>query len=289
MKLSISNIAWEACYDHEMYALMEKYRFEGLEIAPTRIFPEHPYDKISEAEDFSRWIYEKYGLVISSMQSILYGRNERIFGSDEECTALYDYMLKAIDFAAATDCGNLVFGCPRNRTLMEGEDPETAVKFFYGLAEYAASKNTAIGFEANPVIYNTNFINDTASAFEFVEKVRNYEADSLDGLTTDLVGNVVDITVGKPVSDGFKVNLDLGTMIYNQEEADVIKGWGHDISHVHISEPQLKPIEKRKLHEEIRDILIAEDYKGFISIEMGRCDSIYSIEKTMDYVKEIFS
>lgn len=288
MKLSVSNIAWDAGYDNEMYALLEKYRFDGLEIAPTRIFPEHPYERLREAESFSQWIYEKHGLVISSMQSILYGHSERIFGSDNERTILYDYMLKAVDFAAVTGCGNLVFGCPRNRTLMEGEDPDTAVEFFSGLAEYAASKNIAIGFEANPVIYNTNFINDTASAFEFIEKVRNYGVNASEGLTSDLVKNTDGVNVGKTVSGGLKVNLDLGTMIYNNEDADIIKGKVHEISHVHISEPQLKPIEKRKIHEEIRDILTAEDYKGFISIEMGKGDSIYTIEKTIDYINRIF-
>ena len=289
MKLSVSNIAWDEEYDDKMYALLEKYRFEGLEIAPTRIFPDHPYDRLKEAKSFSLWLYEKYGLVISSMQSILYGRTERIFGSDNERTELYDYMLKAIDFAGTINCGNLVFGCPKNRALMDGEDPETAVKFFHGLAEYTASRNTAIGFEANPVIYNTNFINDTSSVFEFIEKVINHEVNVSEGLNMDLAGNTDDIAVGKTVSIGLKVNLDLGTMIFNNEDADIIRGKVYEISHVHISEPKLKPIEKRKLHEEICDILRSEDYKGFISIEMGKCESIYIIEKTMDYIKETFS
>ena len=289
MRLSVSNIAWDEKNDYEMYALLEKYRFEGLEIAPTRIFPEHPYDRLKEAGAFSSWLYEKYGLVISSMQSILYGRSERIFGSDKERTELYDYMLKAIDFAGTINCGNLVFGCPKNRVLMDGEDPETAVKFFNGLAEYAASRNTTIGFEANPVIYNTNFINDTASAFEFIKKVMNHEVNVSEGLNMDLAGNTDDIAAEDAVSIGLKVNLDLGTMIFNHEDADIIRGKVYEICHVHISEPQLKPIEKRKLHEEIRDILISEDYKGFISIEMGKCESIYSIEETMDYIKETFS
>ena len=42
MNLSISNIAWKAEYDSEMYKYLETTGFNGLEIAPTRIFPENP-------------------------------------------------------------------------------------------------------------------------------------------------------------------------------------------------------------------------------------------------------
>lgn len=38
MKLSISNIGWDAEQDEAVYRLMGAYGFSGLEIAPTRIF-----------------------------------------------------------------------------------------------------------------------------------------------------------------------------------------------------------------------------------------------------------
>ena len=50
MKLSISNIGWEKKNDTEVYRMMKEYGFVGLEIAPTRIFPENPYEKNKEAE-----------------------------------------------------------------------------------------------------------------------------------------------------------------------------------------------------------------------------------------------
>lgn len=78
MKLSISNIGWTEEQDHAVYTLMQKYGFIGLEIAPTRIFPVTPYDKLSEANSWSVNLREKYGFVISSMQSIWYGRQEKI-------------------------------------------------------------------------------------------------------------------------------------------------------------------------------------------------------------------
>ena len=49
MKLSISNIAWKSEDDFKVYKLMKKYEYKGLEIAPTRIFSEQPYKKLTEA------------------------------------------------------------------------------------------------------------------------------------------------------------------------------------------------------------------------------------------------
>ena len=43
MKFSITNIAWTSEYDEQMYHAMKNSGFTGLEIAPTRIYPEHPY------------------------------------------------------------------------------------------------------------------------------------------------------------------------------------------------------------------------------------------------------
>ena len=116
--------------------------------------------------------------------------------------------------------------------------------------------------EANPPIYNTNFINDTISAIKLIEQVG---------------------------SDGFKLNLDLGTVIQNRENLSELIGKVSIIIQVHISEPGLKPVEERKLHSELRDILVKENYQGFVSIEMGKVDDIYLLEEKMKYVKEIFS
>jgi len=47
--LAISNIAWSADQDKDVYELMKKYGFSGLEIAPTRIFPVAPYEDLNAA------------------------------------------------------------------------------------------------------------------------------------------------------------------------------------------------------------------------------------------------
>ena len=261
MNLAISNIAWTAEMDTQIYNLMKKYGFSGLEIAPTRIFPIAPYDKREEAQNWCKELNVNYGFSVVSMQSIWFGRQERIFGSAEERQILLDYTKNSICFAEIMGCNNLVFGCPKNRNILAGSNPNEAISFFKKLGDYAAEHGTVIGMEANPPIYNTNYINDTASAINLIREVK---------------------------SCGFLLNLDVGTMICNNENVDILRGNVSLINHVHISEPNLKPIEKRKLHSELRQVLTTEGYKDFVSIEMGRVDDIRILEEKMSYVRSIF-
>lgn len=261
MKLSISNIAWDAEMDDDVYRLMNQYGFCGLEIAPTRIFPEQPYLRLGDAARWSRDLKSRYGFIVSSMQSIWFGRSEKIFGDLGARRTLIDYTKKAIDFASIIGCKNLVFGCPRNRIIPDNADINIALEFFKELGDYAKEKGTALSMEPNPPIYNTNFINYTSEAIDLIKEVS---------------------------SDGFLLNLDIGTMIYNEEKIEILSENIKYIRHIHISEPGLNEIKEREIHKELKRILSIENYDGFVSIEMKRQDKITNIEGTMKYVRKIF-
>lgn len=258
MKFSISNIAWGAEYDDEMYAFLRDMKFSGLEIAPTRIFPENPYDKVELIKEFSKQLFEEYGLKISSMQSIWFGKTQNIFGSAAERKELIDYTKRAIDFAYAADCKNLVFGCPKNRVIPDSSYIPTAIDFFSELGEYAAQAGTVVALEANPVIYNTNFMNTTAEAFDMCKKISNR---------------------------GIMVNVDLGTIIYNNEPFETVEQNLSLVNHIHISEPRLAPIEKRQMHSRIKEL----EYNKFVSIEMGNKNNLPLVKDTIKYVAEVFA
>ena len=260
-KLSISNIGWSEDLDRSVYELMRSHSISGLEIAPTRIFPDAPYDDPAKASKWAREIRAEYGFSIPSMQSIWYGRTERLFGSDEERSFLIEYTKKAIEFAEAIECRNLVFGCPRNRKLTSEKDESTAIEFFRTLGDYAADHGTVIGMEANPPVYNTDFINDTASALDLIEKVG---------------------------SRGFRLNLDIGAMIINNEDVSVLKNREHLINHIHLSEPELKAIVPRDIHREVASLIKSSDYPGYVSIEACRQDDIRDIEKMIVYEEKTF-
>lgn len=273
MKLAISNIGWAPEDTQQVYELMLKYGFSGLEIAPTIWVPESPYEPehVAKAKEMADALKNTYGFSVCSMQSILYGRTERIFAIEDERDALFDYMMAAIDYAAALGCGNLVFGCPRNRSFPQGwtynEHITNAIElaFFQRLGDYAEQKGTVLAMEANPPIYNTNYINKTFQAMDLVERMD---------------------------SKGFLLNLDVGTMVENVESVEMLRGKTAMINHVHISEPRMMPIRKRPLHENLAKLLRAEGYQNYISIEVSKDNlgnkPMEALEEMMRYVAKVF-
>lgn len=260
MKVTISNIAWQPENDAEMYAFLKEKKCTGIEIAPTRIFPENPYSDLNKVANFREELQSDYGLKVVSMQSICFGRNEAIFSSEEERNSLLEYIKQSIDFASVLGCENLVFGSPKNRNINPNQE-EIALAYFSEIGKYAAEKNTVFAFEPNPVIYGTNFINTTNQALDFV-KTCNVE--------------------------GLKINFDLGTVIYNEENLSVLENNLKWINHIHISEPYLEEIQKRSLHKELASILRKEKYDNFISIEMKGGSELEKIKDIIEYTQDVF-
>lgn len=262
MNISISNIAWEVHNDETVFRYMREHGFSGLEIAPTRIIPHAPYDHIREAIAFRKRIQKEFGFAVSSMQSIWYGMTEKLFGTDSERIRLIEYTKKAIDFAEALECQNLVFGCPKNRTIPDNADVDIAILFFQELGDYAYTHNTVVAMEPNPPLYHTNYINTTAEALQLIRKVD---------------------------SKGFRLNLDIGAVIENKESFSVLAGSENLINHVHISEPGLVPLRKRGLHQELAHLLRSFSYQKYISIETGKQDDMNLLNSMMEYVSLVFA
>lgn len=258
MRLAASNIAWTAEQDANMYAFLRNNGYIGLEIAPSRLFGEDPYEKLMQATEYARMLLETYGLRIVSMQSIWYGRPENLFSGETERRFLIDYTKRAIDWAHAIGCENLVFGCPRNRNRPEHADVAIADAFFSEIGEYAAHSETIIALEPNPCIYHTNFINTHSTAFDYIGKI------------------------GSP---GLQVNLDTGALLYNHTPLELIHTRLDRVHHVHISEPNLVPLQSRDLHGKLLRLLCKSGYCGYISLEMG-CYNPPILKKALAYLRE---
>lgn len=259
MKLSISNIAWNSEYNQMVYEYLSKKNFNGIEIAPTKLFPESPYDHIEEAVEYFSKLKNMYNLEVSSMQSIWYGQQGNIFDSENDRLNLQKYTFKAIDFASKIACKNLVFGNPKARNKGEGHTDDEVFEFFKNISDYAHNKSTCIALEPNPEIYGTNFINFTNQAFDFCKKSG---------------------------CDNLRVNVDFGTIVYNNESLEWLQKDLPLVNHIHISEPYLKKIEKRELHNRLT-ALEQLGYDKYVSIEMGLQDTIADVFEVIDYVYEV--
>ena len=260
MELAISNIAWDASFDEEVYLYMQKNRVYGLEIAPTRIFPSNPYKCTKQAKEYSDYIFERYGIRVISMQSIWFGRKENIFANKEEREFLLEYTKQAFDFATAMGCHNLVFGCPHNRIISNYEkDAKIAEDFLNKVGELAISMGGVFAIEANPVIYGTNFLNTTWEAVELVKKIN---------------------------SRGIRLNYDFGTVLQNSENILDVKKYIKYINHIHISEPNLEEIVFGNEQEVLLKCLETVGYDRYISLEMKKINNINAIKEKIAYLSE---
>lgn len=260
MRFAVSNIAWEAKDDEYMLRELPRHGIAALEIAPTRVFPEDPYQRLPEARTFAQKLREDHSLPICSMQSIWYRRTERIFGTPSEVNALIEYTKEAVLFAEAIGCPNLVFGSPKNRIVPEGGEAEHAAGFFRSIGDFAAEHGASIALEAVPASYGTNFLNSTEDLFEYVQ----------------MVG-----------SEGLKMNLDFGTMIINGEDPADVARYVPYVNHVHISENALAGIERRGEHEVFLAALAKAGYSRSVSIEMRNQEDPAKVLEIVDYVHDL--
>lgn len=263
MKLCISNIAWDKTYDKEVYKVCSAMGYDGIEIAPTRVFPDAPYDHLNEAQNWAKNLEIEYGLKICSCQSIWYGRTENIFESADDRERLLEYSKKAFCFAETVGAKNAVFGCPKNRNGY-GKNPSrndmVAEDFFGKLAVCAADYGITLSIEANPDIYGTDFLIRTKDAIDFIRRL-GY--------------------------DSLKLNLDIGTMLYYNENLGEISEYAELIGNVHISEPKLAIIQERIEHVKLFKYLRNVKYEKAVSIEMGKLDGVEQVYEIMRYLYSI--
>lgn len=261
MKLAASNIAWDRNQDKMAYACLKNYGFTGLEVAPSRVIEYEPYQHLNEAEQFALQLRNEYNLEICSMQSIWYGCQQNMFSSSEERIALMEKTCQAVRFAKAMRCNNIVFGCPIQRNMAILGQENIASMFFKEVGNYAKFNGVVFAIEANPAIYNTNFLISTEEALFWAKELQPY---------------------------GIALNLDIGTMIENKESLDILKNQLPYINHVHVSEPYLQPINKRNIHLELAEWLRENSYDGYVSLEMKKPESFYIWEKAIAYMSEVF-
>ena len=116
---------------------------------------------------------------------------------------------------------SLVFGSPKNRRvdgLSQKEIKEKAQHIFSLLGDICEDHSCHLGIEANPKEYSCNFINNLTQAYELVN------------------------TVNHP---GFALHIDTSSLHMNEETPDLLKKIdAKKISHVHLSEPFLAPVNK---------------------------------------------
>jgi sugar phosphate isomerase/epimerase len=245
-KAAISNFAWPKEMDAEALALAAELGFNGIEIAPGKVFSGWGAPALAQAHDYRARLADR-GLAIPAMQGITFGvENIALFESPEARRRLADHLEQVARLAGAVGAHASVFGAPRLRDpgmLDFAQAFAIARDFFRAVAPAFADEGGTLSFEANPAAYGCRFITHTAEALALVEAVNH---------------------------PGFRLQLDLGTMFVNQEPAELIAQAAPLISHAHVSEPSLRPVGGAPAeHQRFAAALKVSGYNGWRSVEMS--------------------
>jgi sugar phosphate isomerase/epimerase len=244
-RLAASNIAWEPAEDDAVAGVLRAAGFAGVEIAPTKRW-ESPIEAMKRDIAEYRGAWEKRGLRIVAMQSLLFGRMDlQLFGSVVVRRALREYMTSLIEMAAGLGATALVFGSPKNRqrkSMPMDEAMEIAAEFFREVGAVAMARKCVVCIEPNPPAYDCDFINTTAEAITLCQQIG---------------------------SRGVRVQGDVGAILsMNEDPASSVRLAGSLIGHFHVSEPALAEITNGSANEAAAAVLRESHYSGWISIEM---------------------
>lgn len=271
MNLAISNIAWEIDQEDEVYTLMKKFDFRGLEVASTKIWRD-PLAQIVDKINKYRYTWERErGISIVATQSILFGHPDyTLFENKKIRHQTLEYLKKMIALTSQLGAKVLVFGSPKNRSggyKHISSQEKIAVEFFYQLAEFSKLHNIYFCIEPNASEYQCNFVVNTHEAINFIKQVNH---------------------------PYFQLHLDTGVMYLNDEDYknSLYEGFAY-LKHMHISEPFLEPIGKSGIpHKLIAETLRELGYQRWVSIEMvakNKGKNIAYVKQALEIVSSLYA
>jgi D-psicose/D-tagatose/L-ribulose 3-epimerase len=256
MKLSVSNIAWKSSDQNRAMQLLKENGIKYVDVAPTLLS-----DSIKELDVDAVLNYHKtFDIKIVAMQSLLFPfPNVSLFDNETSKTMLMSYLRTIFALAQKLKVKNLVFGSPKNRYVndIEAFSVERAIDIFREISDLAKQHYCVICFEANPKEYGCNFIISTQEAIEFVRLVDH---------------------------DGLKLNLDISTVVLNNESMELILQDNIDIiQHIHLSSPFIKDILSMD-NDRICGLLKKYKYDGYLTMEckFAGDDALVSLKSNIE-------
>jgi D-psicose/D-tagatose/L-ribulose 3-epimerase len=265
MRLAVSNIAWARHDDPQVFALLRELGADGVEVAPTVVWPEWNGATTLAADAYRRRLASE-GFEVPALQAILFGRPElQLFASNGR-RALFDHFVFVADLATALGAKVLVFGAPKNRRrgpLDASCTVERAADVLRRIGEICLERAVVLGLEPNPVEYGCDFVTNVTEARELVDRIAH---------------------------PGVQLHLDAGAMtLTGGNIADAIASAGPFV-HYHASEPMLDQFcQPRGEHAAAGRALRAAGYDRWISIEMRRAAAeLPAIRQAIAYVLKAY-
>ena len=242
MKYSITNLAWGETPLDQVIPKLANIGLQGVEIAPTAIWPDLDNLRDQEVIDFKKYL-EGHNLVVSGIQSLLYGHPElQLF--DQNCWRdLRKHLEKVIRIGGLLEADVAVFGSPKNRVkgeLDKNKADKLAIDFFNQLESCLKESNIVLTLEPNAPDYGADYL---TTYEEVINLCRRIDSATI------------------------KPQIDTGCLWMNGEDpaSEFAKFIPH---HIHISAPNLKGVPGNMEFSTFFKLLKLSTYSGWVTIEV---------------------
>lgn len=264
VRTAISNIAWNPSDDERVASWMKEAGVQGVEIAPTKLWPKPLEANVDQLVSYRRW-WEKRGIPIVAMQALLFGRADlAVFETDAKRDETLDYLERVMAVASVLGAGPLVFGSPKNRKT-NGRPPHEveaiAIEFFRRAGDAALRQHVTLCLEPNPTQYDCDWMTCARDGIDFVKKVDH---------------------------PGFRLHLDAAGMKMADDDIEgSLRAAREVMCHFHVSEPNLGSVGKGGVQHDVHARVLRQlGYSGWTSVEM-RFDPAVDLETELKRVMHL--
>ena len=241
MKLAISNLAWNSS-DLDILTNLVGMGVFNIEGVPTKIDHWDRLD-VQSMVKFKHYL-DIHSVEMPSMQSLFYQTDCTSFFEQEHILAHFE---RLVSYCKILSTKILVLGSPKLRT--NAQDPYTKLAtLFSRLDSMIHGTGVTIVIEPNASIYGGSFFFTIQEIVEFIQE------NNLRNIRT--------------MVDTHNSHLQL------QDPIVEFNKYFEYISHIHISECGLRPIEDSMFHRQFAKALHQSTYAGIVTYEVLSCPNI---------------
>jgi len=264
-KLCVSNICIKNTSHLQFACILKLFGIQNVQIAPTTLI-----NNWSELNNIDLSVYTDNNINIYSFQSITFTLNDLNIFKDNSFF-LKEHIKRVIDCASKNRLKILVFGCPRNRQIIEDNNDNIKndnifINFFREIGDYCKDKDITICIEPNSKIYNCNYLNKISEVGEIVKKIDN---------------------------NNIKMMVDIGNAIMENDDLSEIHMYKDIIYNIDISEKNMKDFgDPHALNYVFINALKMIKYNYNINLEMlinNKEDELCILRKSLNNFVELYS
>uniref|UniRef100_A0A6C0BAN6 Xylose isomerase-like TIM barrel domain-containing protein n=1 Tax=viral metagenome TaxID=1070528 RepID=A0A6C0BAN6_9ZZZZ len=235
--LVVSNICVKHVSQFQFSCILKLFGIKNVQIAPTTLIGS--WDNL-DTLNFD--IYSKNNINVYSFQSITYGLLYNIFDVTTQ-HLLLTHLKKVIDCGIQNNIKVFVFGCPKNRHILnDATNDNIFVDFFRVIGDYIGDNDLTICIENNSKQYGCNYLNTISEVGDIVTKINHRNV---------------------------KMMVDIGNVMMEHDNINDMYNYKDIIYNIDIANPNMKPfIQSENQHNKFTQILKNIKYDKKMNLEM---------------------